>query len=1209
MLFYKKLKGLLLPAFLLILLFAATILLLNTLIQKESVQAYLLKEISKMTGYELRSGRIELSLWKGLGLSVNNLSVVSPEGSEKMTVFRVNLKLNAKELLKGRFIPSEIQLIAPNIQWSNPVEGNMPINQSPPFFGKHLLEGLTALPSLVLEKAHVCVKGVPVELEGLSARITLPDNTLRTVKAGLKGIAVYRGNEIPFTAEIALELKPGKETSLSVDLASGDVPLSHFSWPGAVPVNGGTGKIEITAQGDPFKSMMGKGRILFKNPDFMIVDGKDEKRFVFNELRLPFTVYYAGKKIVIPSFHLKEKEFFLKGDAALNMEDPTNPHLDLQVNSTEMALKTFRKIFPSSLLPRWVDERLFPLFSGGTVQVDLFSMNGSLKQLANLNHVSNAGALLLRLDCKRLTAFEGSEGIPVQGVFGKLEIKKGSVNVSGVTAHFGNSRISQGTLHVDSLYVADPKFLITMAGSFDIADLLEQKRLTLLPDDIRRNLDDFEDGNGRLDTKISLSYEDDWAFPEIRTGRFIFSDCRIKHKKILFPAVVDKGVLRVKPDGRKTFTASGWWGRSNMEASGVIGKTWETIEARVQSETEMNEWLERFFPETSPILKFKTRVPCNLSLRKGPKEWAFDGKIDLKKVSLETDTLTIAPFKVQGETVFHALLKPGKEFRISDLKCDMGASSLRFNGFMDLQNDNSIQFEASSNHIVLEDLGIRFKKRNLPAGGDLGFDVSVKLSPSKPMETSVQGAMTGNGLSFESRVFPLPVSNCDLNVTFLGKKVRIETLHLNMGKTKFRINGALQGWDGLAGNLAVRTDYLYLSDLIPGGLPSLVNRASSPSGSTGPVEERGSTKKDRVSEPVSIISAEAPNMPVFQKAKREPPAIVNPNQTTPHPGMKGDDENRREEKITGEFVKKSDIQFNVSALKGELGQFQYGPLKIECALRAGDVYVSRSRLTWKNGSLRLRGHMKKNGKPETMFSGYLEMDRQPLRELPESLRFIQSNVEGDMTMEALFFAEGNNGKDLVSNLTGSVNFDLEHGVVKKSHVFIKIMDFLSLQRVFQERPPDLSKEGLYFESIGGNIGLEKGIAKTEGLTMQSPVFNAVVKGEADLNTATLNAELGILPLVTIDTVISHIPIVGYLLTGDEKALYADYFQVQGPISNPEVHYIALKSISNGAFGLLKRMFLTPQRLFKSLSDAADEFEEKGVPLPTDEFKPEDDMGA
>ena len=879
------------------------------------------------------------------------------------------------------------------------------------------------------------------------------------------------------------------------------------------------------------------------------------------------------------------------------------------MNSAGIALGTFRKIFPSSLLPQWVEDRLFPLFSGGSVQVDLFSLNGTLEQIANLDHVSNAGVLQLRLDCRKLTAFKESKGIPVEDVFGKLEIEKGSVNVSGVRAHFGDSRITGGTLHVDSLYVDDPKFLITTTGSFDIADLLEQKRLPLLPDDVRRNLRDFEDGTGKLDTKITLVYEDDWDFPKIRDGRFIFSDCRIKHKKIWFPATVDAGVLTVEPDGGKKFSGSGWWGRSKMEASGTIGKAWETVQARIQSDMDMNEWLERFFPETSPVMKFKTRVPCEISLEKGREEWTFDGKIDLKKVSLETDRLTVAPFKVQGETVFHASLKPGKEFRISDLKCDMGASSLRLKGLMDLANDNSIQFEASSKRIVLEDLGIRFKKRNLPASGNLGFDVSVNVFPSKPMETTVQGAVTGNGLSFQTGTFPLPVTNCNLDVAFFGKKVRIEKLHLNLGKTDFQIEGTLQGWDGLAGSLVARTDYLYLSNLIPGGLPGLLNRLSSKPGRTGPVREKEDAKGDQASEPFLIISSKAPDIPVFQEERPKSASIRNPNQTRPDPGIRVDEEGKKAKKKSAEFVKKSDIQLNLSASKGELEQFKCGPIKIECALRAGNLYVSRSRFDWENGSLRLRGYMKKDGKPETMFSGYLEMKEQPLRELPQSFRFIQSNMDGDMTMEALFFVEGNSAKDLVSNLTGSVNFDLEHGIVKKSHVFIKIMDFLSLQRVFQERPSDLGNEGLYFESIGGNIELEKGIARTEGLTMQSPVFNALVKGEADLNTATLNAELGILPLVSIDTMISSIPIVGYLLTGDEKALYADYFEVKGPISNPEVNYIALKSISNGTVGLLKRIFLSPQRLFKSLSDAAGEFEEKGVPLPAEELRPENDMGG
>ena len=289
-----------------------------------------------------------------------------------------------------------------------------------------------------------------------------------------------------------------------------------------------------------------------------------------------------------------------------------------------------------------------------------------------------------------------------------------------------------------------------------------------------------------------------------------------------------------------------------MEASGTIGKAWETIQARIQSETDMNEWLERFFPETSPVMKFKTRVPCDITLKKGEKAWAFDGKIDLKKVSLETDTLTVAPFKIQGETVFHALLKPGKEFRISDLKCDMGASSLRLKGLMDLQNDDSIQFEASSNRVVLEDLGIRFKKRNLPAGGNLGFDVSVKVSPSKPMETTVQGAMTGNSLSFDSAVPPAG-QQLQPECCLFRKKSPHRNTSSEYGQNGIsdKRNPPGVGWPVRESDRPNGLSLSFQSDT--GRLARLLNRVSSPPGRTGPVEETGSTKYERVSEPVSIF--------------------------------------------------------------------------------------------------------------------------------------------------------------------------------------------------------------------------------------------------------------------------------------------------------------------------------------------------------------------
>jgi hypothetical protein len=167
---------------------------------------------------------------------------------------------------------------------------------------------------------------------------------------------------------------------------------------------------------------------------------------------------------------------------------------------------------------------------------------------------------------------------------------------------------------------------------------------------------------------------------------------------------------------------------------------------------------------------------------------------------------------------------------------------------------------------------------------------------------------------------------------------------------------------------------------------------------------------------------------------------------------------------------------------------------------------------------------------------------------------------------------------------------------------------MSIQRVFSERPSELSKGGLYFENIEGYVDLQEGVIAAEAVKMKSPVFNAMAWGKADLNTKMMDAELAIQPLGSMDAVVSRVPIVGYLLTGEKKAVYVDYFEVKGPFSAPEVAYIPLKSLGNTTLGFIRRLFLGPGHLFRSMKDAARDFEREGVPVPDEEFRPEDSMG-
>ena len=211
------------------------------------------------------------------------------------------------------------------------------------------------------------------------------------------------------------------------------------------------------------------------------------------------------------------------------------------------------------------------------------------------------------------------------------------------------------------------------------------------------------------------------------------------------------------------------------------------------------------------------------------------------------------------------------------------------------------------------------------------------------------------------------------------------------------------------------------------------------------------------------------------------------------------------------------------------------------------------------------------------------MTRQPLKEYPQIFGFDKPYVEGLLTGEGIFYVKGRDKHEMVSSLTGSADLLIEDGTIRKSNLILQVLGFLSLQKIFVRKPPELSKEGLYFKSIRGTVVINDGILRTDNLTMKSPVFNAAAKGMVNLSRKEVDFDLGIQPLGTIDSLVSKVPIVGYILTGREKSILMYYFKVTGPLSKPEARYVPLKNLGSSLAGLFERLLLTPARLMKGVS--------------------------
>ena len=87
-------------------------------------------------------------------------------------------------------------------------------------------------------------------------------------------------------------------------------------------------------------------------------------------------------------------------------------------------------------------------------------------------------------------------------------------------------------------------------------------------------------------------------------------------------------------------------------------------------------------------------------------------------------------------------------------------------------------------------------------------------------------------------------------------------------------------------------------------------------------------------------------------------------------------------------------------------------------------------------------------------------------------------------------------------------------------------------------------------------------------------------GKVDLGKNLIDARVGIHPLITVDTLISHIPIAGYILTGKDKAFLSYFYEVKGELDDPKVEAIPFKSMGEGFLGMVKRLLETPLRPFQ-----------------------------
>ena len=138
-------------------------------------------------------------------------------------------------------------------------------------------------------------------------------------------------------------------------------------------------------------------------------------------------------------------------------------------------------------------------------------------------------------------------------------------------------------------------------------------------------------------------------------------------------------------------------------------------------------------------------------------------------------------------------------------------------------------------------------------------------------------------------------------------------------------------------------------------------------------------------------------------------------------------------------------------------------------------------------------------------------------------------LSGILNLQGTVTGKGKNLSEWMDTLKGKVAFTTEKGTVKELSILSKLFSLLNVYRIFSQDYSKLLSSGMPYDTIQSTFTIDEGIARTEGIVLKSPAMKMDGVGDINLGKETLDMEVAVQPLETVDKVVGIIPLVGQSL--------------------------------------------------------------------------------
>jgi uncharacterized protein involved in outer membrane biogenesis len=1120
---------------------------------------------------EVSIGRAKLNFWGGVGIAFEDLRVKDRSlAFDLLQSKRLILRVKLLPLLKREIKWKRILLDQPILHLTRDQNSRFNIFFEGPLAGekleetqKKILEALTSLfgGSLAIRDGQVFFLDESLGESPLKTEI-------RSFNLQLSRVSYHDAFPFQINGKIVHSIKDGyfsihgtiqnipedlnlSKASLEADVKIQGIDTSHF-WPYLktfLPMKAISGILDVNARyrGDFRGSFKTSAKIKFKELFF-------DYPQVFSSILKPkwvnldFEADYDLKDFNIPRFSIQLPELWVKAKGRIYNIGSKEMGMETEAHSSPFDVEDGKKFIPFGIITPDVSEHLYRAEGKGSFQIVSVRLSGKMPEIDHCDQPENAHVLSIegKLDGASLRL---PGNFPIfEDLRGQLLFQKGHLYLKEIDGRIFHSTLEKvnGTFF-ELLHV--PTLQIECQGKFDLADLPALAKTEGFPEETHRFLSPIHILSGKA--RYSLSAKGLLKPPMHFQHHEIFhlSKTRFTHQQIPFPIQIGEGRIELSNKNLQWSEVKVEFGPSSLMMNGFWkhGEKDHPLEFKVRGRMDLKNLFALFqsplFPEelrsktngfealsgTSQILFKGKTLP-------GTSHFSYEGEFSPKEASiLQKGNPT--PLVIREGGISFSNLGMG----FSKTKIQSGNSSLTLDGLI---KEGNISLSTHGS-IDLKQLLSLMKSPLFPDTirsqvegiQELNGSVEVRLKWLGKTEEWIgalkEGEIRLKGITIQHRDIPAALSHIEGSLFVTPEQIR---------------------FDGLKGSVA-DSALVFSGILFRGFAPSLVS--SRGAGERSNLAESGRRFSFQISSPQLDLDLLFP-----KKEGTSPTSFEKLRAWLSNCSIDGKME-IDQARYRGLHVQ--DLKAEMKTINGTLfiHPFQFrsdgGDFWGEGWIKPTQKGISieiKPRISNMEARAFIRTLFQKGKEESVMITGRVHIDKVELK------------------------GEGEDSKKMKESLNGNLRLEIENGVIEKFNILSKIFSVLNVSQLFKGRLPDLKTKGLPYRQILANIHVKDGVASTDDFLVDSDAMRITLIGKIDLDKNSIDARIGIHPLVTIDTILSNVPIAGYILTGKDKAFISYFYEVKGDLDDPKIEAIPFKIVEESTWGIIKRLLETPLRPFQ-----------------------------